>query len=269
MKSIAIILVHNQNPARLKSARQIVGSVAQVFRCAGWTVDVGEVFEQPELKALKRAPAAWIRMSENLAQALYCLTNELLPLRQGVAHLLAGIYAPFHAAMSKNLRLRMRIDSFISRKHYRAWSVGSNHDFVLIMEDDVVVLREPTAFLNNLRGILEKQGEGLFFADLAGGFDQKLAKWPRNLADDGFWELSQLTTNTACAYIVNAELARRFTELFVRSRTASQFGIDFFMNWSFVLSQSRAQSCFHASENAPFRHGSMLGTYKSWDVSRS
>jgi GR25 family glycosyltransferase involved in LPS biosynthesis len=165
------------------------------------------------------------------------------------------------------------IDDYITAQHLRAWEmfIESGMDYLLILEDDVY-LNDQSVYLFNHRIVktiflIETQhiNSGLF-VDCAGGFsldelqtDNLEIKHEEMLR----WYYKPVT-NTACAYIINRIIAKKFFFIMIRNPWLRLIPVDWLMNKLFLLMGEDAKRCicFHADPPV-FIHGSAAGIYSA------
>ena len=267
--NLAVVLIHNQSHDRLRVSRALAESIVTKVQKLSWDCELFEVFDQPVVTPIGRFTAVQVRFLEHLAQLTYFLTNPQINKGLFLPHAALALASPFASFSSKQTRERMRIDSFISNKHARAWAYAESHDFVLVLEDDAIEQGDLTSLLVELIALCEMRAQGFLYVDLAGGYEMRFPRCTPNSKLKAFLELNGLTTNTACGYLVNKSLGLELKRSFLIRPASAKIGIDFFMNSVFTRIRKKPWSCFHATPESAIRHGSMVGSYSSWDKSRA
>lgn len=267
--NLAVVLIHNQSPDRLRVSLDLAKSIVTKVQKLSWDCELFEVFDQPVVTPIGRFTAVRVRFLEHLAQLTYLLTNPQVNKGLFLPHAALVLASPFAFLSSRQTREKMRIDSFISNKHARAWANAESHDFVLVLEDDAIEQGDLMSLLAELIGLCQMRAQGFLYVDLAGGYDMGLPRNTPNSELKAFIELNGLTTNTACGYLVNKSLGMELRRSFLDRPASASIGVDFFMNSVFSKIRKRLWSCFHARPESAIGHGSMVGSYASWDESRA
>jgi hypothetical protein len=161
----------------------------------------------------------------------------------------------------------------LTRKHNAAWSqfLESESDFLLVLEDDALLLDGWEAkWVHAQRLMYSNKASGKLFISLGKGFgfDQlgtlHLAKLIEDV--DGFIEMSKPFANTACAYLINRELAEALVTYSSSWPSRMLLNADFFLNDLMSrLANSSNQTeitCLH-STNPVFDNASLAGEYSS------
>jgi hypothetical protein len=161
----------------------------------------------------------------------------------------------------------------LTRKHNAAWShfLESDSDFLLVLEDDALLLDGWEAtWVSTQRMLLSNKMPGKLFISLGKGFgfDQLgTLHFSRPIDDvDGFMEMSRPFANTACAYLINRDLAEALVAYSSSWPSRLLLNADFFLNElmaRLVSSSDRTEiTCLHAV-NPVFDNASLAGEYSS------
>ncbi len=182
----------------------------------------------------------------------------------------------FSPSVPKTYRLieRVRIESEVSEKHLRAygWAVEQELDLLFVFEDDVVPAPGSKGGLSELMSILAdtvSPDSGYVFVDIAGGYEfNRLPKSRWSTVHPGVAQLSVPQTNTAAGYVMNNHLFTAISRFVASDQMRAPFvGIDFLLNKIMrqLWKESESFECLHFNPSV-FSHGSMDGTYSSWDL---
>lgn len=164
------------------------------------------------------------------------------------------------------------IETIVTDKHIRIWQcfLESDLQYLLVFEDDVVFRDDSDVSIQNLLTRLDQLPAGqLAYVDLAGGckLDDLAISNLESAKDAHFRHYARPTTNTACAYLINRELAQRFCKLLLRRPWLRLIGIDWMMNKLFMLINPAVGEIYCAhSDPTIFKHGSTTGDYITWQA---
>lgn len=88
---------------------------------------------------------------------------------------------------------------------------------------------------------------------------------PKNNKGEHYVSSSTLFTNTACGYALSYNLAKLILSEVDDDTRQAWLGIDFLFNRIFAnRTQTSLVNCYHLTQS-PIRHGSMSGSYMSWE----
>jgi hypothetical protein len=273
--TLLIALIHNNDAKRLTPVRK---SIASLARALGDTLVIecrefghqATVVPHPPWLALARDLAylsmerRWMRYAERTPDPIW---------RDGrrIVSMLLNKYA----RNRDNSRTRWQrigaMEMAVTDKHVRAWMAGleGHHDYILVLEDDAVFVEDSVgrvkAFFDSR--VSEHPARPTFYLDLAGGLDVSslnIDTLSASLAD-GLRSYRKPVTNTACGYILSAELAHAFSAILAQRPWFRAVGVDWMMNSMFMelASNSALVKCWHFDPPA-LRHGSTTGDFAAW-----
>jgi len=165
---------------------------------------------------------------------------------------------------------RSAIEMYVTSKHVRAWEefVETGADYLVVLEDDVFFGPDAAARFNeSVLPALVESPERLVYIDLAGGLaplELRIGPLEAGRKGDAIY-YSKPVTNTACAYLINRDLARYFVAAIVDTPHLRMIGIDWLMNKMFMSMAGGCPTavCVHFRPTI-FQHGSFTGQYVSW-----
>lgn len=154
-------------------------------------------------------------------------------------------------------------------QHTRAWEafIQSKAQFLIVFEDDVIFKEDSSQRISDLIDFFATHNMNTpIYIDLAGGCklsDIQIDKLEIK-HDANFRHYSKPVTNTACAYLLNRELAIIFHSILAQRPLLRFLQIDFLMNKLFIIMENEGLKtiCMHADPTI-FKHGSASGEYKS------
>ena len=164
------------------------------------------------------------------------------------------------------------VEVIVTEKHIRAWGgfLDSDADFIMCLEDDVVFNSDSVEKIKDLIGLLlKKDVDTQIYVDIAGGckLDELRIDNLQSSENDFFKFYKKPVTNTACAYLMNRQLAVTFHSIITRRPWLRLLGIDWMMNSLFVsMENNKIKSfCMHSVPSI-FKHGTTTGEYVSWQA---
>ena len=273
MSSLSIALIHNNQVDRLAHVRPAIKDLA-IALGDRFHVDAFEICWQPDVKshglfnALMRDG-----LYRHLARewAVYRKIGISPFARDWVSFLK---YALRKYLLRKSERLvwqrNSAIEMIVTAKHMRAWEVfvESNADYLLVFEDDVRFRPDTIARFNDqVIPTIRSLGNRALYVNLAGGCqyeDLRIEKLESKRNGDLVF-YSKPVTNTACAYLINKSLVKKFVSKLVEQPLLRLIGIDWLMNKLFISMGDDAEKCVcvHFYPTI-FDHGSFTGQYISW-----
>ena len=268
--SLGVVLIHNGDPERVDSARE---AVSRFSATAVNLVDIhlGEVSYQPPIKPanLRASVRAWWLSVTGDHQWLGYVSPST-SFRQWVSRLWqTADFAPKKLRKTLRRRKRVSVTRALTEKNVRAWQrmLDEGWDFLLVVEDDVVVAKKSEAEITDALLALGAQDPGqLFFGSLAQALtaDQLGASGLLVEKSDTLLWFSKPVSNTAAAYVLSRELAQAFLTEVTRHRFLLAIPADWLLNRLFMRFKSRgiAISSFHARQGI-FVNRSILGQLPS------
>lgn len=272
MKSLLIVLIHNNDANRLEKTRPSIKELIQSLRNKLTTKYI-EIYLQPDRKQHTVIVSFFRELYYNI------LGIEWTRYRQKSKNVIifwvkASIYLINKYIFSPTVRKQWQkssiIEHYVTSKHIKAWetSVLLNNDYLLVFEDDVYFNTNSIAMFNDyIVSILQNNTDEFLYIDLAGGCQINELQidnlFVNNLSSLNTY--SKPVTNTACCYLINLNLAKHFVNEITNNPLLRTIGVDWLMNKLFIILDKRAQrcTCFHADPTI-FQHGSTTGIYKPW-----
>jgi hypothetical protein len=161
----------------------------------------------------------------------------------------------------------------LTRKHNAAWSqfLESDSDFLLVLEDDALLLDGwKSRWVQAQKLLFSVKSPGKLFISLGRGFSFNqlgTIHLSRSLNElEGFIEMSKPFANTACAYLINRELAEALVTYSSSWPNRMLLNADFLLNDLMSRQTSSSEqsklTCLHAT-NPVFDNASLAGEYSS------
>lgn len=278
--SIMVALVHNNNAQRNSYLRPKIEVMLRTLD-ENISATAIEVSYQNEVKLHSTAMAlmrdamyrkldrAWLR---------YRLLKPRL-LARDVAGFIKTSFVKYlirRDSIGTRWKRNSAIEVIVTDKHIRAWNqfLDSGSDFLVCFEDDVVFKDDSIV---RIKGLLEHLGkidqQMHIYVDLAGGGGRgniealKIDKLELNRTDS-YRIYKKPVTSTACAYLINRNLASLFNKHLLQAPWLRLVGIDWMMNALFIRSSGEQVLCMHA-EPTIFKHGTVTGEYVTWQAEKN
>lgn len=274
---ITLALIHNNDEFR----NSRMGDVLKSLRSEGLAgIEFGVVYQgwQPVmLRILLRhrmqhllANAGfesrwkWYTRTSGVSGAIVSIGRSLIAFSMSIAKSLFLWEAGLSSA-AKTIQL--------TRKHNAAWSqfLESDSDFLLVLEDDALLLDGWNAgWVQAQKLLFSDKAPGKLFISLGRGFSfDELGTLHLSRSIEGvggFVEVSKPFANTACAYLINRELAGALVTYSSSWPNRMLLNADFFLSdlMSRVANSSDGTklTCLHAT-NPVFDNASLAGEYSS------
>lgn len=163
----------------------------------------------------------------------------------------------------KNRNKKYVIEKLVTKKHIFLWEefLNSNCDIGCICEDDVVY----SGNLNTLKKVFQnlKFNENIYI-DLAGGCElqNKTKYYKSNLPY--LFLIYPPQSRTACSYLLTKPLVNLLLSEVKNDPSLMALPIDWLLNTLFTKNNIAVNIKCYVTEPTIFQHGSVLGTYKSW-----
>lgn len=270
--SVLVALIHNNNPGRLKSARNTANYIiAEVNKLSGVSVDYIEVFAQGKKPKVSNRFWRRVRSMSNQTQYRYLRYHIEASISKWLPFLFAWCVDLLKVPGSRELT-KLAIEHAVTRKHLQALEAGSNHDITIVIEDDAVIESGGEDTGPTLRSLFKQillNPKNLIYVDFAGGFDltEVSPVSAKGEQSSSYVSSDKLFTNTACGYAMSSGLSELVLAKVGEDDRQSWLGVDFLFNRVFSLSASSVTTkCFHLTESA-VSHGSMMGSFISWEKS--
>ena len=269
---ILLALIHNNNLSRLETARQTIQFVErELSKLNPSSIDKREYHKQDPLAEISVGFWRRVQRFSNESQYLYLRSYLEMPIVKWLPSLLLILVSQFIFFPNSKARIKIAVEQIVSNKHLQALSDGVDYDFVLVFEDDAVLLEggDPETG-STLRYLLREAYDtpGIHtHIDFAGGFKlEDVAPAGSRLDELGkCLSSSKLFTNTACGYVLSRSLNRNLLERVESDTRLKWLGIDFLLNRVFLESGSNFPSRSIHLINSRVGHGSMTGEYSSWE----
>jgi len=261
MVKCAVVLIHNNDSQRLRSAMTVVESIRSELNFVGIFTEFFEIHQQPTVEPISRLECLRLTTLDSIIQIRYFRNYLMLPRKYWFSYVIRFIWSFFSLFASTQKRKTKNIEAIITGKHFQSWHLGQKFDYLMVLEDDII----QTGPLDELVDIalqaatLDKTVP--VYIDLAGGYPPNIIN-NKSPAESSL-ELGKLYTNTACGYLLNSHLARYLVSFYDSHNFTSKVGIDFFLNAAFLSLKSNLGFCFHLQRDG-LSHGSFRGAFKSW-----
>lgn len=261
MVKYAVVLIHNNDAQRLRSAMTVIENVRSELDTVGVSTELYEIHQQPKVEPVSRLEFLRLNILDSIIQLKYFRNYLMLPYKYWLPYLVRFVWSLFSLFASIQKRKSKKIESIITHKHFQAWKLGQKFDFLIILEDDIIQTGPLNEFVKIAHQVATSDRNVPVYIDLAGGY-------PPNIINNKFpsassLEIGKLYTNTACAYLLNSHLAQYLVGYYDTHNFTSKVGIDFFLNAAFSSLKTNSGICFHLQENG-LSHGSFKGVFKSW-----
>ena len=263
MVKYAVVLIHNNDAQRLCSAMTVIESISSELNTVGISVDLFEIYQQPEITPIARVDLLRLTILESMLQINYF--RNYLALSFGYWLPYIGVIPRSFCTLFASAKKRetKKIESMITGKHFQSWQIGQNFDFLIVLEDDIIQTGPLEELVKTACHVATLDKTVPVYIDLAGGYPPTIInnKPEASLS----FEIGKLYTNTACGYLINNHLAQYFVGYYKSHYFTSKIGIDFFLNAAFSSLKTNLGFCFHLQRNG-LSHGSFTGVFKSWTL---
>ena len=261
MVKYAVVLIHNNDAQRLRSATAVIGSIRSALETVGFATELYEIHQQPKVEPISRVEFFRLTIIDSLIQIRYFRNYLMLPYKYWLPYVIGFFRSFFSLFASTQKRKSKKIESIITRKHFQAWQLGQKFDFVIILEDDIIQTGPLDEFVKIAHQVASSGRNVPVYIDLAGGYSPNIINNKSPSASS--LEIGKLYTNTACGYLLNSHLAQYLVGYYDSHNFTSKIGIDFFLNAAFSSLKTNLGFCFHLQRNG-LSHGSFKGVFKSW-----
>ena len=273
MPSLLIAAVHN-GELTSSPAQESLETVRAAAREMGWSSRLEEITSQPPL--VDHSESALLKAQDERQRSAEASWDQYLGVdavgrrikrRLGRLRFLLAVRRP--GPFPGRVARQQQIQSFVTEKHLQAAAalLSTQETFLLVLESDAVTNPQSQVRLIRLLQHLSEPNvlSGPIYVNLAGGRELSTLGVPDEwwTEREGIRTFTRPVSNTACAYLIDRELARLLLEFVDQHPTSRMLGIDWLMNGCF---QSAPHiTCLHA-EPPIFDHGSMRGLTRSWQA---
>ena len=261
MVKYAVVLIHNNDAKRLRSAMTVIESIRSELDAVDFSTELYEIYQQPKVEPISRVEFARRTILDSLVQIRYFRNYLMLPYKYWLPYAIGFILSFFSLFASTQKRKSKKIESIITHKHFRAWRLAQKFDFVIILEDDIIQTGPLDEFVKAAHQVATLDKDVPVYIDLAGGYHPNMVNNKSPSASS--FELGKLYTNTACGYLLNSHLAQYLVSYYDSHNFTSKIGVDFFLNAAFSSLKTNLGFCLHLQRNG-LSHGSFKGVFKSW-----
>lgn len=206
----------------------------------------------------------WYTRTSGISGAIVSICRSLIAFSMSIAKSLFLWKAAMSSA-AKTIQL--------TRKHNAAWSqfLESDRDFLLVLEDDALLLDGwNPRWVQAQKLLFSDKSPGKLFISLGRGFglnELGTLHLSRSIDEVGdFFEVSKPFANTACAYLINRELAEALCTHSSSWPNRMLLNADFLLNDLMSRQTSASEqdklTCLHAT-NPVFDNASLAGKYSS------
>jgi hypothetical protein len=261
MVKYAVVLIHNNDAQRLRSAMAVIESIRSELDTVGISSELYEIHQQPKVEPVSRLEYLRLTILDSIIQIRYFRNYLKLPYKYWLPYVigLAWSFSSLFASMQK--RKRKKIESIITGKHFQSWHLFQKFDFLIILEDDIIQTGPLDELVKIAHQVAILDKDVPVYIDLAGGYPPNLIN--NKSPNPSSLELGKLYTNTACGYLLNSHLAQLLLSYYDSHNFTSKVGIDFFLNAAFSSLKTNLGFCFHL-QRVGLSHGSFKGVFKSW-----
>lgn len=274
---ITLALIHNNDEFRNSRMGDVLMSLRSEGRAGSEFVVVSQGWQPARLRILLRhriqhlaanagfeARWKWYTRTSGVSGAIVSIGRSLIAFSTSVVESLF-FWRTGTSSAAKTVQL--------TRKHNAAWSqfLESDSDFLLVLEDDALLLDGWKArWVQAQKLLFSFKSPGKLFISLGRGFgfDQlgtlHLSRSIEGVG--GFVEMSKPFANTACAYLINRELAEALVTYSSSWPNRMLLNADFLLNDLMSRQTSSSEqsklTCLHAT-NPVFDNASLAGEYSS------
>lgn len=261
MVKYAVVLIHNNDAQRLRSAMTVIESIRSELDTVGVSTELYEIHQQPKVKPVSRLEFLRLTILDSIIQIRYFRNYLMLPYKYWLPYVIGFIRSCFSLFASTQKRKTKKIESIITGKHFQSWHLGQKFDFLIILEDDIIQTGPLDELVKTAHQVAILDKAVPIYIDLAGGYPPNIINNKSPTASS--LELGKLYTNTACGYLLNSHLAQYLVSYYDSHNFTSKLGIDFFLNAAFSSLKTNLGFCFHLQRDG-LSHGSFKGVFKSW-----
>jgi hypothetical protein len=170
MVKYAVVLIHNNDAQRLRSAMAVIESIRSELDTVGFSTELYEIHQQPEVEPISRVEFFRLTIIDSLVQIRYFRNYLMLPYKYWLPYVI-GFIRSFFSLFASTQKLKSKnIESIITRKHFQAWQLGQKFDFLIILEDDIIQTGPLDEFVKIAHQVATSDRDVPVYIDLAGGY---------------------------------------------------------------------------------------------------
>jgi hypothetical protein len=267
-RKIGIALIFGGDSERRIASDLAVQGFAKAIS-AGLDVHITVVSFQPNLQRASLLKSALMALGQSWREIRWGRYLRR-PLGLGVAAFGLIRLAVEHLARSNQLKQQIPAARANTGKQIRAWqyALDTDWDFLLVVEDDVVLNDGYVALAGQISAYLQKASLGRpIFASLADAYSAEQLGIGSLIErrEAGLIFFKRPVSNTAAAYLANRSLLSAFLNEINARPSLQRIPVDWMINEMFMTGawlRKQKIECFH-SENGIFVNRSLKGTIRS------